>query len=586
MEPSEPDLRCSIGTFHSSDCGPYSRYPQEKTIVKLFSCRKDITNHLRALKLAVGGVGGLAIKSPVDIGSEADLLCRRVGLFTTNSSLTVCPFHRYKLGIDFRQIKQCTYPDHTGKGKTFRGVSSIHSQHILEEYGVLLPVGTELSVAEFAEDQGQFYKLGEEQVFKNTVTLQPQDKGATLFGNSQSCTDDAVVDSDFQSINISSSQPLSQISSWSEENIDTVLTDLNDAIDVLGHGKISPIKYRVRRDLDLLHPSSLRTVKRKAGETINLFLDGEYIFTRVTAANSRTVHAIDEARKHATKAGMSVPSKETAKRQKMDREKLDHVLDFFFDPTFHQHRTYVHVMDGVKQDWYSVACMLQHVLLALKKQQPTVTTAFLRSDNAGCYHYSNLWHAVPAISEETDFKVPCKDTGNILAAREKQPSEESQSEVNLTCPEPNCNTVLHSYSELNDHCFVGIHHYMSTFDGIKMKWRDMCLDIDTTSSKTKQSTLSAGKSLPERCFDEGESSGNKANPVNVSRNMRVCHDGEGMKMFTPKDYLQPSQITSYFSRLVVLSRAPATDVVEDDIDSTIAMIYQAEALEELVNIFV
>ncbi|XP_063418195.1 uncharacterized protein LOC134700982 [Mytilus trossulus] len=399
-----------------------------------------------------------------------------------------------------------------------------------------------------------------------------------------------------------------------------------------------------------------------------------------------------------------------------------------------KHRTYVHVMDGVKQDWYSVACMLQHVLLALKKQQPTVTTAFLRSDNAGCYHCSNLWHAVPAISEETgvniqrydfsesqdgksycdakiahmraklrkyvsnggniscsadmkkalddgegvpgcqiahvdiplpvdqltlqrkikgitkisnvqfenwcqlkywknynigegqtmsitpinlestlnvlsDFKVPCKDTGNILAAREKQPSEESQSDVNLTCPEHNCNAVLHSYSELNDHCFVGDHHYMSTFDGIKMKWRDICLDIDTTSSKTKHSTLSAGTSelslgwalkkdrknhrFSEKVkvylkgvFDEGESSGNKANPVNVSRNMRVCHDGDGMKMFTPKEYLQPSQITSYFSRLVVLSRAPATDVVEDDIDSTIAIINQAEALEELVNIFV
>lgn len=40
-------------------------------------------------------------------------------------------------------------------------------------------------------------------------------------------------------------------------------------------------------------------------------------------------------------------------------------------------------MDGVKQDWYSVACMLQHVLLALKKQQPTVTTAFLRMTMQG-----------------------------------------------------------------------------------------------------------------------------------------------------------------------------------------------------------
>ncbi|CAC5382469.1 unnamed protein product [Mytilus coruscus] len=763
------------------------------------------------------------------------------------------------------------------KRKTFRGVSSTHSQHILEEYGVLLPVGTgvcyqcylklpkqdcmneenlqsfsqELSVAEFAEDEGQFYKLGEEQVFKNTVTLQPQDKGATLFGNSQSCTDDAVVDSDFQSINTSSSQPLSQISSWSEENIDTVLTDLNDAIDVLGHGKISPIKYRVRRDLDLLQPSSLRTVKRKAGETINLFLDAiapgqstkllkilqepdskgdtgnlhEVVLNLYMESSDRslkkqllsmiahshtkselqqlipgvTVHAIDEARKHATKigAGMSVPSKETAKRQKMDREKLDHALDFFFDPTFHQitafgtkemklssgtlltipnvvrtayhstlvetylsycsetsfdplcksslykilsecpasRRTNLKGLDNIAADGNSAYDTLMDVIGVLENQSIGRSNAILKeckeklqssklylkteyklhleresrcpdhcinfalSDKTNrnltsqcCNHDHDMscdrcndfdeaismlrsfvlgngdlsiekqqelehdlstsesavldwkchivrlvaqdsfrkeklqnlkngevmvvmdwamkflpllfrekqsdwfgqkglnWHVTVCVFKDyenqlkmasrtdakiahmraklrkyvsnggniscsedmkkalddgegvpgchiahveipqpvdqftlhrkikgitkisnvqfencgqlkywrnynigdgqimsvtpinlestlnilSDFKVPCKDTGNILAAREKQPSEESQSDVNLTCLEPNCNTVLHSYSELNDHCFVGIHHYMSTFDGIKMKWHDIC----------------------------------------------------------------------------------------------------------------
>jgi hypothetical protein len=67
-----------------------------------------------------------------------------VGLFTTNLSLTVyvtvCTLHRYKLGVDFRQSKSCTHLQHTGKLKTFRGLSSVHSQIILEDYGVLLPV--------------------------------------------------------------------------------------------------------------------------------------------------------------------------------------------------------------------------------------------------------------------------------------------------------------------------------------------------------------------------------------------------------------------------------------------------------------
>jgi hypothetical protein len=43
-------------------------------------------------------------------------LCRRVGLFTTNRSLTVavCTLHRYKLVVDFRQSKRGTYHQHTG----------------------------------------------------------------------------------------------------------------------------------------------------------------------------------------------------------------------------------------------------------------------------------------------------------------------------------------------------------------------------------------------------------------------------------------------------------------------------------------
>ena len=113
-------------------------------MVKLNSCQKDIKPHLRALKLSVGGACGSLnpnIPTLTDIETEADLLCRRVGVFTTNLSLTVCPLHRYQLGVDFRQAKTCTHPQHSGKGKTFRGLSSFHSQRILEEYGVLLPVG-------------------------------------------------------------------------------------------------------------------------------------------------------------------------------------------------------------------------------------------------------------------------------------------------------------------------------------------------------------------------------------------------------------------------------------------------------------
>lgn len=51
-----------------------------------------------------GRCGGLDTHNS-EITTEADLLCRSVALFTTNNSLTVCPFHRYTLGLDYRQGK-------------------------------------------------------------------------------------------------------------------------------------------------------------------------------------------------------------------------------------------------------------------------------------------------------------------------------------------------------------------------------------------------------------------------------------------------------------------------------------------------
>ena len=66
-----------------------------------------------------------------------------------------------------------------------------------------------------------------------------------------------------------------------------------------------------------------------------------------------------------------------------------------------QHRTYAHIFDSVKQDWFAVASVLENLLSTLKKQLPKIKTVFLRSDNAGCYHCGNLWLALHGISERT-----------------------------------------------------------------------------------------------------------------------------------------------------------------------------------------
>lgn len=69
-----------------------------------------------------------------------------------------------------------------------------------------------------------------------------------------------------------------------------------------------------------------------------------------------------------------------------------------------QHRTYTHIFDQVKQDWFAVVSVLEHTLRTVMKQLPCITTAYLRSDNAGCYHCGNTLLSLDGISERTGMK--------------------------------------------------------------------------------------------------------------------------------------------------------------------------------------
>ena len=138
------DIWCSFSTY-SSDLPCKHTYGrcQSVGLMTLNECNRSVKDHLRSLKLAVGGykTTGFAF-STHDIYTEADLICRRTGLFTTNKSLSVCPAHRSKLEIDFRQRKKCCFPVHERKGKAFMVISSNQSEHILGTYGTLVPVGS------------------------------------------------------------------------------------------------------------------------------------------------------------------------------------------------------------------------------------------------------------------------------------------------------------------------------------------------------------------------------------------------------------------------------------------------------------
>ena len=67
--------------------------------------------------------------------------------------------------------------------------------------------------------------------------------------------------------------------------------------------------------------------------------------------------------------------------------------------------TYAHLFDSCNQDWFAVASILENVFQLLKKEHPSITKAYLRSDEAGCYHNNFLICSIREISHRTGISI-------------------------------------------------------------------------------------------------------------------------------------------------------------------------------------
>ncbi|CAC5416082.1 unnamed protein product [Mytilus coruscus] len=247
------------------------------------------------------------------------------------------------------------------------------------------------------------------------------------------------------------------------------------------------------------------------------------------------------------------------------------------------HRTFTHVLENVKQDWFAVASLLEHVLQTGKIQLPQVTDMFLRSDNTGCYHCGHLWIAIPQISNRTgycqnetgctlvtDFVLPSnmsKVKGKIKLTKaesnavENEMSTETttirpvsssalQTTLSFDCPEPGCIKHYASYRTLENHVLLGTHDLRlereSVYDIIRKQWAELCNNVIVTRKKNVASqctdnqqaveTLPMGWALKRarkvnrfptkiknfliKKFNEGEKSKNKCSPDDVASEMK------------------------------------------------------------------
>ncbi|KAL9976835.1 hypothetical protein ACROYT_G014170 [Oculina patagonica] len=87
---------------------------------------------------------------------------------------------------------------------------------------------------------------------------------------------------------------------------------------------------------------------------------------------------------------------------------------------------FVHLINTCNQDSFAVMSVIEHLLHTIKLEYPSINKAFLRSDNAGCYHNGPLILSLPYIGERTsvtplryDFSDP--QAGKDICDRKTAP---------------------------------------------------------------------------------------------------------------------------------------------------------------------
>jgi len=71
----------------------------------------------------------------------------------------------------------------------------------------------------------------------------------------------------------------------------------------------------------------------------------------------------------------------------------------------HSVETFAHVFNTYTQDWFSFVSILEHLLSTIKEEHKNVSTAYLKSDNTGCYHNASLITSLKSIGERAEIHV-------------------------------------------------------------------------------------------------------------------------------------------------------------------------------------
>ena len=216
---------------------------------------------------------------------------------------------------------------------------------------------------------------------------------------------------------------------------------------------------------------------------------------------------------------------------------------------------------------------------------------------------------VPSKEENTDQGAA--ETSDLLSENVSGDAEKHL----FTCPEQGCVKSFQRHTSLEHHLEVGRHKYaleretlldkamfayamqlehgpsrvenpaesdaasqpLSRPQPLPMGWA-------LKSSTTQRHRLTEGqKRYLTEVFQKGEHTGHKADPDDVSKEMRKARNTDGSRLFQASEYLTSRQVTSFFSRLaakkVVATESDPED--EDDVEKQSTERNTEKSIEEL-----
>ena len=131
------EAKCSFSELQRSSCGGFRGC--EFVVRRLLECKDDITSHLQSCHLSklVGNV------------EEHEIILMRAGKFDLSTHqqecMWICPKHRYNLGRNWRPLRTCQHPLHSGarKKQKNRDVVNVQmSKNIQTVFGLTVPIGS------------------------------------------------------------------------------------------------------------------------------------------------------------------------------------------------------------------------------------------------------------------------------------------------------------------------------------------------------------------------------------------------------------------------------------------------------------